>query len=131
MTELQPKRPLALVVEDDSSFRGVLALLLESDGWRVVEAGDGERGLELARQLHPDVVVTDLSMPRMSGIELAERLATNGGADVRILAITSAASGMRDAARKSGLFVRVMTKPVSPLLLLTAVREAARSSPEA
>lgn len=114
-----------ILIEDDPAFRGILTLLFESEGWEVVEAPDGRVGLTLAMGLIPDVVVTDLRMPGMSGIELAGKLAASTHlSGVPIVAITSDASRLREAAVRSGLFLEVLTKPLVPNVLLKTVRRA-------
>ncbi len=119
-----------ILVEDDPAFRGVLALLFKSAGWNVTDAADGKLGLMLARRLSPDVVVTDLRMPGMSGIQLAEEIAESDGRDSPpIVAITSDASDLRDAAVRSGYFVEVLTKPIAPDVLLDTVRQALQAKP--
>ncbi|WP_376697339.1 response regulator [Wenzhouxiangella sp. EGI_FJ10305] len=62
-----------LVVEDNDDLRGHLANVLAGD-WHIVEADDGRRALTLARERMPDVVVSDIMMPRMDGLELLRRL---------------------------------------------------------
>ena len=52
-----------LVVEDDPSVRGLLQTILEDEALEVILAADGEEGLELARTVHPDVVLLDVMMP--------------------------------------------------------------------
>jgi two-component system chemotaxis response regulator CheY len=119
-----------ILVEDDPAVRGVLALLLRSDGWRVVEAADGRAGLGLVRSMSADVVVTDLRMPGMSGLELAREVVESPGIEkLPIVAITSDTSGLRAAAEGSGWFTSVLTKPLAPADLLEAVREAIAESP--
>ena len=116
-----------MLVEDDAGFRGVLKLLFESAGWDVLVAADGAVGLATAERMAPDVVVTDLRMPRMSGIELAAELAAaSDESPVPVIAITSDTSSLREAAIRSGFFVEVLSKPVSPRTLLESVRRATR-----
>lgn len=69
-----PKR--ILVVDDNPAIRGALRRILEfNDGWIVCgEAVDGRDGVEKANELRPDLVVLDLSMPVMNGLEAARRL---------------------------------------------------------
>ena len=118
-----------VLVEDDAAFRGILKLLFESAGWDVLVASDGAVGLATAERSAPDVVVTDLRMPRMSGIQLAGELATTfERSPVPVVAITSDTSGLRDAAIRSGLFVEVLSKPLAPDTLLETVRRATRSN---
>jgi two-component system, chemotaxis family, chemotaxis protein CheY len=69
-----PKR--ILVVDDNPAIRAVLRRILEfNDGWTVCgEAVDGRDGVDKAKELHPDLVVLDLSMPVMNGLEAARIL---------------------------------------------------------
>jgi DNA-binding NarL/FixJ family response regulator len=68
-------RPRVLLVEDDRDVREALRELLEDTNIEVVgEAGDGSQGLEMARQRTPDVVLMDLRMPVMGGLEASRRL---------------------------------------------------------
>ena len=121
-----------VLVEDDAAFRGILRLLFESAGWDVLVAADGALGLATAEGADPDVVVTDLRMPRLSGIDLARRLAASeASASVPVVAITSDSSELRRAAVRSGLFVAVLSKPLSPDGLLETVTRATRSHEEA
>jgi CheY-like chemotaxis protein len=63
-----------LVVDDESSMRFLLRMLLESDGFDVVEAAHGAEALAKVHQARPDLVVTDLMMPVMDGRGLIDRL---------------------------------------------------------
>lgn len=63
-----------LIADDESHIRLVVGQRLRSLGYTVVEACDGEEALELAREHKPDLVLTDLQMPGMSGIELCTRM---------------------------------------------------------
>jgi CheY-like chemotaxis protein len=121
-----------VLVEDDAAVRGILRLLFESAGWDVLVAPDGAHGLAEAERVVPDVVVTDLRMPHMSGIDLARELAAAGdaAAAIPVIAITSDTSGLREAAIRSGLFVEVLSKPLSPGALLQTVRQASLANGE-
>jgi two-component system response regulator MprA len=63
------RRKKVLVVEDDAEQREMVALALEFEGYEVETAGNGEDALELIRQGRPDLIVTDLLMPTMDGLE--------------------------------------------------------------
>ena len=63
-----------LVVDDDAALRMVCSVNLEAEGFSVIEASDGWEGLELARKERPDLVLTDVQMPRRDGFELVEAL---------------------------------------------------------
>jgi DNA-binding NarL/FixJ family response regulator len=79
-----------VLVDDHDLFRGGLRDILEDSGVRVVgEAGDGERAVQLAADVRPDVVVMDLNMPGMGGIEAIRQIATRApGTTVLVLTIT-------------------------------------------
>ncbi len=64
----------ALLIEDDDTVRPILARLLEQNGWQVLEAPDGEAGINLARQHKPEVVVCDLLMPRCNGYQVCRAI---------------------------------------------------------
>jgi len=128
MSDCTTHRGQILLVEDDPAVRGVLALLLESAGWNVTEAADGNVGLLLARRTRPDLVVTDLRLPGMSGTELATAL--TDGSDVPVVAITSDTAQTRARARQSGRFASVLTKPLDPNDFLLTVHRTRLTSLE-
>lgn len=86
----QPKT--VLLVEDEVMFRRSVASYLKDSGYRVVEAGNGREGLEVFAIERPDVVITDLRMPEMDGLEMMARLKKLSGGNVPVLIIT----GTRD-----------------------------------
>jgi DNA-binding NtrC family response regulator len=59
-----------LVIEDDDRFRGVLQEMLSRAGYEVLLAPDGQKGVELYREKHPDLVITDVIMPEKDGAEV-------------------------------------------------------------
>ncbi len=118
----------ALIVEDNPSLRSVLALLLEGDGWSVLEARDGREGLALAQRSHPDIIITDLRLPGLTGVSLARALRNGDKGVVPLVGITSDPEGA-EAARKTGLFREVLDKPFRPALFLEAVRRWAANLP--
>jgi CheY-like chemotaxis protein len=71
----QSRRQTVLVVEDDAMLRGILAQALADEGYTVLTADDGEPALAICSTLRLDLVVTDLLLPVMDGLELADRLA--------------------------------------------------------
>lgn len=66
--------PLILLVDDERPITSIMRRKLEQHNFRVIEAMDGEEGLQAARSQRPDAVVTDLQMPHISGLELAVAL---------------------------------------------------------
>lgn len=77
-----------LVVDDDPKIRAVVRRGLAYEGYRVVEAGSGEEGLEKAREHLPDLVVLDIMLPGIDGLEVTRRLRSSGD-QVAILMLTA------------------------------------------
>lgn len=76
-------RDRVLIVDDHAGFRATARRLLEGEGWIVVgEAEDGAAALRAAAVLRPDVVLIDIGLPDIDGIDLADRLATADAVDV-------------------------------------------------
>src|SRR5689334_10899253 len=115
-----------LVVDDDEGAVSALRQLLEAAGYHIESAADGVRALESALERPPDVVVTDLDMPRMSGMELLEKLRAQD-AGLPVIVVTSmhdsasAVSAMRAGAED------YLTKPIDLDALLVAVERALES----
>ncbi len=63
-----------LVIDDDDSLRDTVAIMLENEGYRAVTAADGRSGFERALTLRPDLIVVDLRLPGMSGVEICKQL---------------------------------------------------------
>lgn len=70
----QRANPLILIVEDDASIRLGLRKSLSFDGYQVIEAGDGEQGLEMAFSKRPDLIVLDVMLPRINGFEVCRTI---------------------------------------------------------
>src|SRR5512136_1945894 len=76
-----------LIVEDDEAIVKVLKRALAYEGYQVDAALDGESGLSMARDHHPDLVILDLMLPGMDGLEVCQRL--RGGSNLPILMLTA------------------------------------------
>src|ERR1039458_9587788 len=68
-----------LVIDDDESLRDTIAVMLEQEGFRAAQAGDGRQGFEMALSLKPDLVLVDLRLPQMSGTEIGALRGIGGG----------------------------------------------------
>ncbi len=89
---LCPMPRTVLVVDDDPHIRQLLVFALQKAGLDTIEAADGEAGLELAGVHGPNLVILDINMPRMDGLEVCRRLraaGAPGGGDVPILFLSS------------------------------------------
>jgi DNA-binding response OmpR family regulator len=115
--------PNVLVIDDEAPIRLLCRVNLEAEGMRVLEAPDGATGLELARELRPDVVLLDVMMPGVDGWLVAERLvADERTRDIPIVFLTARAE-FRDRARGLDIGgVDYVTKPFNPLDLAPLVR---------
>ena len=80
-------QPLILVVDDDPHIRQLLSFALAKAGMTPVEAEDGEAALEAVAERPPSLVILDINMPRMDGLEVCRRLRAQG--DVPILFLSS------------------------------------------
>lgn len=84
------KKETILVIDDDSSVVGVLKALLSKEGFDVESAADGFEGLSRAKTIRPDLVLLDISMPKMNGLETCRRLKDgNGTRDIPIVMFTA------------------------------------------
>ena len=82
--------PHILVIEDYRDNREVAKLILNDAGYRVTTAGDGLRGVQLAIQCHPDLVLMDLALPWLNGWEATQRLkATPATCSIPVVAFTA------------------------------------------
>ncbi|RME57998.1 response regulator [Candidatus Parcubacteria bacterium] len=89
MPEAQ-KPKLILIIDDDANFREIFSLKLGEAGFRVETAHDGKEGLEKIEQLHPDLVLMDVNMPKLNGVEaLLEMRAEPKIKDTRVLFLTA------------------------------------------
>jgi nitrogen regulation protein NR(I) len=121
-----PEKKQILVVDDEANLRRVLTAQLSRDGYEVHSAPDGEAGLAVLREHHIDLVITDLRMPKMDGMELL-RQALRTDAELPVVILT--AHGTVDnavEALKTGAFDYI-TKPFDQAEVRTIVRKALRT----
>ncbi len=111
-----------LVIDDEAPIRLLCRVNLEAEKIEVLEAADGESGLELARAEKPDVVLLDVMMPGMDGWEVAERLFDDQSTSEIPLVFLTARAELRDRARGLELGgVDYITKPFNPTELAAVV----------
>jgi DNA-binding response OmpR family regulator len=116
-----------LVIDDEAPIRLLCRVNLEAEGMTVLEAADGESGLDAARGERPDVVLLDVMMPGRNGWEVAEELlADDRTSEIPIVFLTARAE-VRDRARGIDLGgVDYVTKPFNPVELAPLVRDLLR-----
>lgn len=120
--------PTILVTDDEATVREVVRRYLERDGYRVLEAGDGNTALQIVRENTIDLIVLDLMLPGVDGLEITRRLRASSvyGDDLPIIMLTARTG---EADRIAGLEVGAddyVTKPFSPQELVARVRAVLR-----
>jgi CheY-like chemotaxis protein len=123
-------RRKVLVVDDSPTIASVVKYFLELEGFDVVLAADGMSGLETARREHPIMIVSDMNMPGMGGVEMIKTLRSDPQfVDVRILMLTSEASVECEAEGLEAGADDYILKPVEPRRLAARIKALlARSS---
>jgi two-component system cell cycle response regulator DivK len=116
-----------LVVEDQEDNRRILRDLLTSRGYDIVEAEDGEKGLAMAHDRRPDLILMDVQIPLLDGYEVTRRLKADPALrKIPIIVVTSyALSGDESRARAAGCNAYV-SKPYSARQLLAKIQEFIR-----
>ena len=111
-----------LIVDDYPDALDIWALYLTSLGYRVSTASDGEAALAEAERLHPDLIVLDLELPRLSGIDVAKRLRANPDTQsIPLIAATGYSHRTQlDRARDAG-FDHIVIKPCDPDALVEEI----------
>lgn len=116
-----------LIVDDDDSFRLMLAQMLTQDHHRVSSATNGAEGLQLAGQARPDLIITDILMPRMDGIDMIMALSRQGN-PIPVIAISAGRRSISaefnlDSAALMGV-AATLPKPFSRDSLRRAIQKA-------
>ena len=110
-----------LVVDDDPVIVTLLRVNFEMEGYRVVAAADGLAGLEAARRGAPDLVVLDVMMPGIDGLEVARTLRADPATASLPILLLSAKAQATDIAAGAEVADDYVTKPFDPLELLDRV----------
>jgi two-component system phosphate regulon response regulator PhoB len=121
------EQPTVLLVDDEPAQREVLSYNLEAEGFRVVQASNGEEALMLVDEVSPDVIVLDWMMPNVSGIEVCRRLKTRP--ETRAVPIIMLSARSEEVDRVRGLETGAddyVIKPYSVVELMARVRAQLR-----
>ena len=121
-----PDKPRILVVDDEPQITRVLRTSLSTYGYDVRIANDGEAGLAAFQEWEPDLVITDLSMPKMTGIELCESIRDHSQVPIIVLSVKGEDKIKVDALDKGA--DDYVTKPFSINELLARIRANLRRS---
>ena len=117
-----------LLIEDNAVNRDLTQFLLEAQGYQVQEAASAEEGFELLKTDQPALIVMDIQLPGMDGLEATKRLKQNPATrDIPVLAVTSyAMKGDRESAAAAGC-AGYVTKPIDKTTFLREVAAHIRS----
>ena len=114
---------LAVVIDDDAQVRCLIAMMLKRAGYEVAQAKDGGEGIALCSSLDPEVIVTDIFMPRQDGIDVLREVKARAK-QPRVVAISGGSPRLQldflNVAEKMGADA-VIQKPFTPSQLLQAV----------
>jgi two-component system, cell cycle response regulator DivK len=115
--------PLILIVEDDEKSRRLMVDVLSHQGYRVAEANNAEDGIDIVRKSHPDLVLMDIHLPGMSGMDALKLIrADEEIKSTRIMAITASVMGNdRDKIKSIG-FDAFEPKPINLKAFLSSVK---------
>lgn len=116
-----------LVVDDDTSQRHLLSMLLESEGFDVTAASNGMRALELLRNTRFRIIITDFNMPGINGIELAVRVRREYSGTHVVLVTADTAVEFFDEAVNAGIS-RIFNKPINLKRLVASIRSSLSKS---
>ncbi len=113
-----------LVVEDNETNMYLIRFILEKSGYEVIEAREGAVGVELAVKEKPDLVIMDLQLPDIDGLEATKRIrASEADSDIPIIALTSfAMAGDREKALAAGC-TGYIEKPINPDTFITEIEK--------
>ena len=118
------RKTTVLVVDDERLIADTTVEILKRFGFRATCAYDGQSALEMALQLIPDIVLTDVVMPRMNGVQLAIAIRKAlPGAEVILLSGQAGVSDIVERGRKDGHCFELIAKPIHPEKLLQRLRQ--------
>lgn len=123
---------IVLVVDDEDMTRKLLRLMLERDGFTILEAEDGQQALEVIAESKPDIVILDVMMPNMDGFTTCQELRSQpetAALPIILLSARSQAEAIRTGLQSGA--DRYMTKPISKPELVQTITELLSGVPVA
>lgn len=113
-----------LIVDDEIHILRVVAIKLRNNGFDVITADNGQAGYDTAVSEMPDIIVSDYQMPRMSGVEMVEKLRENEQtAHIPVLMLTARGFAIEDSQKEQLRIAEFLSKPFSPKELLRTVED--------
>lgn len=117
-----------LIVDDERRIADTSALILQAQGYQTAVAYDAENGIARCQEFHPHLILTDVVMPGMSGIEMAVALRREfPGCAILLISGQAATADMLEMARRQGHTFELLAKPVHPTVLLQRVAQILKS----
>lgn len=116
-----------LVIDDEEDIREILTYNLKKEGFNAYAAENGEKGMELLKSIHPDLVLLDVMMPGMDGIEVCEAIRNLPGFERTLICFLTARS--EDYSQIAGLDAGAddyVSKPIKPKVLISRVKAMLR-----
>jgi CheY-like chemotaxis protein len=121
---MNPEPPLILLVEDNETIRAAFGILLTESGYRVLDAGTGADALRLALEELPDLVLMDLGLPDIGGLEVTRQLKANPQTrPAPVIALTGRALEADQEASMAAGCAAYLSKPVDTRALLATIAE--------
>ena|SRR5579864_1320681 len=115
---------LVLIVEDDAPSMLLATATLEEEGYDVASAGSAEEALPLIGRRSPDLILMDIQLPGMDGLELTRRLKSDQStARIPVVALTAHTMPLHERAAMAAGCAAFLAKPVSPAVLSAEVRK--------
>jgi len=119
--------PKILVVDDEPDLVKLLTFRFEREGWEVITACDGHQGVTAAEEHHPDLIVLDIMMPVLDGMEALEQIRTSRGIHKTPVVMLTAKNSAFDTARARELYVQhYVTKPFDNEKLVSTIKRVLR-----
>lgn len=119
--------PVILIIEDTPANLEIMEIRLRANNYEVITAKDGEEGLAMAREFHPDLILLDILMPKMDGLEVCRRIKSDSSLPFMPIIIVTAKTDSKDIV--AGLEIGAddyLTKPVNHTALVARVKSMLR-----
>lgn len=118
------KKVRVIVVDDEVLIGETVAEILKSEGFEAVAVSSGAEAIELARTLHPDIVLSDVIMPGLNGIETGIRIREiEPRCNIILFSGQAATVDLLAKARESGRNFEILAKPIRPAQLISVIRK--------
>lgn len=113
------------IIEDDAAIAQMYRIKFEAEGFEVETADNGRLGLELAKQMHPDIILLDLMMPEMSGEEMLARMRkTDWGKNIKVIILTNRGEQeIPEEVKKLGIEALILKAAMTPRQVFELVKQ--------